>query len=325
MKRTKLILPLAILSLGIAMSSCKKEEMEEPAPALQTASYNYEFNNGQVVSTAAYAGTHKDNLSAVVKVDEISSTQSMITVTLKNSISGQTYNIHSHDAADPTTTPNGTPYNEVPNASVFVKTVAGNGGTVSVSQTVNMSFSQLTTSYEGFLVVHDPLQAMSTTDISTYLVVGSFARAQAATNFAKSQFTYAFNTGQLDPSYAYNGTHANTMTGNLSIQELADGTSRVSVELAGTMTGEMYHVHAHDYADPTTTPNGTPYNETPNTGLLTFMINGTGGMAAGSQMSAMSYTDITANYSGFLVVHDPLQAIDTTNPATYLLLGLFAQ
>lgn len=171
------MVPLAILSLGIVMSSCKKDEMEGPArtPAMQTASYNYEFNNGQVVPTAAYSGTHKDKLSATVKVDEISSTQSMITVTLNNSISGQTYNIHSHDAADPTT------------------------------------------------------------------------------------------------------------------------------------------------------PNGTPYNETPNTGLLTMMINGTGGMVMGSQMSAMSYTDITSNYSGFLVVHDPLQPIDTTNPATYLLLGLFAQ
>jgi len=309
------------------MSSCKKDEMEDPAPtpAMQTASYNYEFNNGQVVPTAAYDGMHKDNLSATVKVDEISSTQSMITVTLNNSISGQTYNIHSHDAADPTTTPNGTPYNEVPNAGVFVQMVTGNGGSVSVSQTVNMTFSQLTTTYEGFLVVHDPLQAMSTTDISTYLVVGSFARAQAATNFESSSFPYTFNTGQLDPSYAYNGTHSTTMTGNLVIQELADGTSRVSVQLAGTMAGEMYMVHAHDYADPATTPNGTPYNETPNTGLLTMMINGTGGMAMGSQMSAMSYTDITSNYTGFLVVHDPLQPIDTTNPATYLLLGLFAQ
>ncbi len=321
------MLPLAILSLGIVMSSCKKEEMEEPTPttAMQSASYDYEFNNGQVVPTAAYSGTHNDNFSATIEVDEISATQSMITVTLNNTISGQTYNIHAHDAADPTMTPNGTPYNEVPNATVFVQTVDGNGGSVSVSQTVNMSFSELTTSYEGFFVIHDPLQMMSTTDISTYLVVGTFARAQAATNLSAASFAYDFNTGQLDASYAYNGMHANTLSGNLMIQELADGTSRVSVQLNGTMSGQTYHVHAHDAADPTTTPNGTPYDESPNTGLLTMMINGNGGMAMGSQMSAMSFSEITSNYAGFFVVHDPLQPIDTTNPASYVLLGLFAQ
>lgn len=139
MKRSRLLLPLAILSLGIVMSSCKKEEEEPtptPTPAMQTATYNYEFNNGQVVPSAAYSGMHSDDLSASITVDEVSSTQSMISVTVNNTVSGQTYNIHAHDAADPTTTPNGTPYNESPNANVFAQMAAGNGGSVTVTQTV---------------------------------------------------------------------------------------------------------------------------------------------------------------------------------------------
>lgn len=325
MKRTKLVLPLAILSLGILLGSCKKEEMEPTPAAMQTATFNYEFNNGQLIASAAYDGTHMDNLSAKVKVDEISSTQSMITVTIMNTVSGATYNVHSHDAADPTTTPNGTPYNETPNANVLVQQVTGNGGTVTVTQTVDMSFSALTTTYEGFLVIHDPLQAMSTVDISTYLVVGTFARTQAASNLSSSSFMYDFNTGQVSSAYAYNGAHPNTLSGMLKVQQLADGNSRVSVMLDETLSGEMYHVHAHDAADPNTTPNGTPYDETPNSALCTFMIMGNGGTAGNSQISTLSYSDITTNYSGFFVVHDPLQAITTVDPTTYVLLGLFAQ
>ena len=328
MKRSRLLLPLAILSLGIVMSSSKKEEEEPtptPTPALQTATYNYEFNNGQVVPSAAYSGMHSDDLSASITVDEVSSTQSMISVTVNNTVSGQTYNIHAHDAADPTTTPNGTPYNESPNANVFAQMAAGNGGSVTVTQTVNMSFSEITSTYEGFFVIHDPLQAINTADISTYLVVGSFARTQATTNYTSSEFAYDFNTGQLNSAYAYNGTHVNTLMGTLRVQELGNGGSRVSVMLDNTMNGEMYMVHAHDAADPNTTPNGTPYDETPNSGLCTVMINGNGGMAMASQNSMMSYTDITTTYDGFFVVHDPLQPIDTTDPTTYLLLGLFAR
>lgn len=309
------------------MQSCKKEDNEPVVnqDPMMTATYDYEFNNGQVVASAAYDGTHMDNFSAQMKVEEVSSMQTKITVTLMNTVAGQTYNIHAHDAADPATTPNGTPYNESPNANVFVQTVDGNGGSVSVSQTVDMSYSDLTTMYNGFFVIHDPLQAMSTTDISTYLIVGTFARAQATSNLSSSMFNYDFNTGQVAAAYAYNGTHANTLTGMLKIQELADGSSRVSVMLDNLMNGEMYMIHAHDAADPNTTPNGTPYDETPNSNLCVLMVNGNGGMSAASQISTLSYSDITTTYNGFFVVHDPLQAISTTDPTTYLLLGTFAR
>ncbi|MCR9172449.1 MAG: hypothetical protein NXI10_08165 [bacterium] len=330
MKRSNLFLPLAVLSLGLAISSCKKEEVEEPTPtptppAMQSETYTYEFNNGQVVPSAAYMGSHNDNLYAVMEVDEVSASETMISVTLYNTVDGEMYAIHAHDAADPNTTPNGTPYDETPNSNVFTQMVTGNGGMVTASQNVSMSFSDITTMYEGFFVVHDPLQGISTTDISTYLVVGSFARMQTATNFSSSEFMYDFNTGQVDPNYAYMGTHANTLMGTLRVQELADGQSRVSVWLDNTMNGETYMVHAHDAADPNTTPNGTPYDETPNSNVCTLMINGNGMTAGGAQVSTMSHDDITSMYSGFFVVHDPLQPIDTTDPTTYLLLGAFAQ
>lgn len=324
----KLVLSFIALTVAFGMQSCKKDDVEPtptPAPAMMTSTYNYEFNNGQVVPSAAYDGTHMDNLTASLKVEETSSTTSRITVTLNNTIAGQVYHTHAHDAADPNTTPNGTPYNETPNTAVYTKMITGNGGTVSVSQDVNMSYSAITGTYDGYLVVHDPLQAVTTVDISTYVIVGTFARTQAASNLASMTFPYAFNTGQVDPNYAYSGSHAATLSGNVKVQALADGTSRISVMLDNTMNGETYHVHSHDMADPNTTPNGTPYNETPNTDVCTMMIMGNGGMAGNTQMSSMSYSDITTMYNGFFVVHDPLQAITTVDPTTYVLLGVFAR
>lgn len=319
---------LLLLGAGLFLASCKKDEEPEPEPTpdpMMSATYDYEFNNGQVVASAAYDGMHNDNLHATMMVEELSDNESKITVTVHNTVSGENYMVHAHDAADPTTTPNGTPYDETPNSSVFVQMGTGNGGDLTLSQNVSMSYSAITSSYEGFFVIHDPLQAVNTADISTYLVVGSFARAQAASGLARQSFSYDFNTGQIDPSYAYQGMHSSTLAGTLSLQELADGSTRVSAWLDNSMNGETYMVHAHDAADPTTTPNGTPYDETPNSGLCTLMLNGNGGTTGSSQMSTMSISDITTNYQGFFVVHDPLQAIDTTDPTTYVILGLFAQ
>ncbi len=323
----KLALPILAMAVLVGTQSCKKDEIEPvtPTPAALESTYNYEFHNGQVVPTAAYGGAHMDNVTATMKVTELTSSTARITVTLTNTISGETYHTHAHDMADPTTTPNGTPYNETPNTAVYTQMIMGNGGTVSMSQDVSMSYSAITSTYDGFLVVHDPLQGITTTDISTYLILGSFARTQAATNYGSTVFPYEFNTGQVAAAYAYSGAHATSLTGDLKIQELADGTSRITAMMNNSLNGETYHVHAHDVADPTTTPNNTPYDETPNTGLCTMMITGNGGVAGNSQMSTMSYSDITTVYDGFFVVHDPLQAITTVDPTTYVVLGLFAR
>lgn len=319
------------LSLGLVFASCNKDEEEDEMggnntndPTLMSSTYNYEFNNGQTVESAPYSGSHMDNLMATMEVEELEGEQTKITVTLSNTVSGETYHVHAHDAADANETPNGTPYDETPNDGVFSQMSDGNGGDLTLSQTISMTYSDIVENYEGFLVVHDPLQAISTTDISTYLVVGSFAREQAETNYASTTFNYDFNMGQIDQSFEYDGMHDNNLSASLKIQELAGGNARVSTTLMNSMSGETYHVHAHDAADPNNTPNGTPYDETPNGDVLSLMIEGNGGNAYMSQVSSMSHNDLTGSYDGFFVVHDPLQGIDTTDPTTYVVLGVFA-
>ena len=310
------------------MQSCEKEEMDDPkqsTSAQKSTTFNYEFNNGQLIPSAAYSGMHSDKLSATVMVKGKTENTATITVTLMNTIKGEMYMVHAHDAADPSNTPNGTPYNESPNADVFVQMAEGNGGNVELTQDVDMSFSEITMAYEGFFVVHDPLQPVNTADVSTYLVVGAFAREQSATSYDSKTFSYTFNTGQLNSAFAYNGSHPMTLSADIRVQELADGSSRISVMLDNTINGETYMVHAHDVADPSTTPNGTPYNETPNSDVCTLKINGTGMSAMSAQISSLSYANITSTYEGFFVVHDPLQGVDTTDPTTYVILGLFAR
>jgi hypothetical protein len=243
---------------------------------------------------------------------------------VENTIAGETYMIHAHDAADPASTPNGTPYNETPNSQVFSQMAMGTGGTVTVTQTVNMSYESITSTYEGFFVIHDPLQAINTTDISTYLVVGAFAREQGMTGYKTMMYNYDFNTGQIAPAFAYSGTHPSNLEAMLKIQETASG-SRVTVMLSNAQNGQTYMVHAHDKADPSTTPNGTPYNETPNSDVCTLMLMGMDNMAYSNQLSMLSFDEITTQYDAFFVVHDPLQSISTTDPNTYVILGNFAR
>ncbi|HCS21306.1 MAG TPA: hypothetical protein DIW47_12225 [Bacteroidetes bacterium] len=169
--KSLLILPLMAV---LVLSSCKKDE-DEPV-AMKSKTYNYAFNTGQVGAGTEYDGTHAKNLTAMITLDELSGGKTKVTVSLMNTMNGEMYMVHSHDAADPMSTPNGTPYNESPNANVLVGMVSGNGGTASYSQESNMSFDALTTQYNGFFVVHDPLQQVSTTDLSTYLIVAAFAR-----------------------------------------------------------------------------------------------------------------------------------------------------
>ena len=325
---------IKILGLAMAMTagfaSCKKDKDEDDSmmdqdQMLKSSTIMYEFNNGQISPENPYKGMHSDDLTATMELMEMANGQTEIKIKLMNTIEGEMYHIHAHDAKDPSTTPNGTPYDETPNSKVFTKMVEGNGGEVMISQMTEASYDLLTTVYDGFFVVHDPLQTISTKDLTTYVVLGKFARQAEASDLKSMEHTYDFNTGQVAEAYAYSGTHANTLSAKLKVQALSNGGSRVSVMLMNTINDEMYMIHAHDAADASTTPNGTPYNETPNTGLLTKMITGNGSTMMTTQISEMSYTNITASYSGFFVVHDPLQAIDTTDPTTYVVLGSFAR
>ena len=163
----KTILALS-LALTVVFSSCNKDKK-------RVEEYSYAFNTGQVAAAFAYDGTHPTNLSVNLKL-EGQKEGTMITLTLNNTIDGKTYHTHAHDVADATTTPNGTPYNETPNSGVWVQAITGTGGTASATQMTTMTVTELTETYEGFLVVHDPLQDLSTTDPTTYVILASFAR-----------------------------------------------------------------------------------------------------------------------------------------------------
>lgn len=313
-----LIVSFSLVSLFVSCS-------DDDSPSLQSSEITYELHNGQTIPSLPYGGFHNSDFSATMSLEEMSNGNTMITITLNNTIDGQTYHIHAHDAADAATTPNGTPYNEMPNSDIFAMPVDGNGGSVSVSQEATMAYADLTTTYEGFFVVHDPLQEISTTDITSYLVVGSFARAQTATGYQSSTFSYDFNTGQVAEAFAYAGMHADNLSAEIQVDELAENKSRVVVRIMNTLDGEMYHTHAHDMADPATTPNGTPYDEMPNADVFAAPIMGNGGTSGAATISTKTYGDIISTYDGFFVVHDPLQALSTTDPTTYVLLGVFAR
>lgn len=316
---------LLFLSLfSIAFVSCGDDD--DNGAALSSSTFDYSIHNGQAVPSAPYGGSHSNDFTASIKIDEMSDGKAMVSVTLNNTMDGMTYHTHAHDAADAASTPNGTPYNETPNGDVFQNPITGNGGSVTVSQESSMSYDELVNDYAGFFVVHDPLQAISTTDITTYLVVGSFGREQTSTSdLSSSTFNYDFNTGQLVADFAYTGNHANTLGASIRVDELSDGRSRVVVSINNTMDGQLYATHAHDMADPATTPNGTPYIESPNAGIFAAPIEGNGGSASVTRISDMSHEMLTTSYDGFLVVHDPLQTVSTTDPTTYVILGVFAR
>ncbi len=153
----------------------------------------------------------------------------------------------------------------------------------------------------------------------------AFVSLSACKKPETATFSYAFNTGQVDTAYAYDGTHASTLAATLTLDEIKKGGTTITFTLSNTMSGQTYNIHAHDAADPATTPNGTPYDETPNAILFSEHIEGTGGSVSVTAETTMSFTELTTTYEGFLVVHDPLQTISTTNPKTYVILGLFAQ
>jgi hypothetical protein len=324
----KFALMMAVPALMFSTTACEddNDDNNNNQNNNDMKTYAYFFNNGEVGQGTAYKGNHMSNLTADLMV-ESNGSNADITVTLNNTIDGEMYMVHAHDAADASTTPNGTPYNETPNSDVLVMMIEGNGGTVSKTSTTNgYSYTDITSDYSGFFVVHDPTQPVNTADISTYLVVGAFAREQgSAPSYSSKTYSYLFNTGQVAPAFAYSGSHATDFAADLTIEELANGNARVSVLLKNTISGETYPVHAHDKADPSTTPNGTPYDESPNADVMVQMVMGTGADAFVSQISSKSYAEITTNYEAFFVVHDPLQAITTTDPTTYVILGNFAR
>lgn len=327
-------LGLMVAGLGL-FSACNDDpEPEMPfTPGMET--FDYAFNEGQLLDNPATAyngdgeGDHPRNLSAQLEITEMENGNAEVTIRLENGLDGMQYPVHVHDAADPSTTPNGTPYNETPNGDIFAGMISVSNGMGSGSMETEMDYQMLLDTYEGFLVVHDPTQDLSTTDLGTYLVLGVFGQdlAEAEANLRTETFMYDFNEGQLldNTDLAYEGDHARDLMAEIMVEEMIDGTSKITISLMNTMEGMTYMVHAHDAADPTTTPNGTPYNETPNGDIFAGGIEGNGGTVMAENELEISYNELTRDYEGFLVVHDPTQEISTTDLTTYLVLGAFAR
>lgn len=321
--------------LAVAFTSCNDDEMNPMPDMPGMESFNYAFNEGQLLGDAGTAydgdgeGDHPRNLSARLDIEEMENGMARVTVTLENGVNGLEYPVHAHDAADPSTTPNGTPYLESPNGDIFAGMISVSGGTGTRTVETNVSYDFLINEYEGFFVVHDPTQAISTTDLTTYLILGIFAQdlPEGTPNLRTAEFDYMFNEGQLldNPNIAYQGDHPRDLMARITVEERMDGTARVTVTLDNTLDGEMYPVHSHDAADPSTTPNGTPYNETPNGDIFAAMLTGNGGSVSASNDLSISFNELTRNYEGFFVVHDPTQDLSTTDLTTYLILGLFAR
>lgn len=182
------------IASAFTFNACQTEPMmmAEPNPVeARSASFSYNFNIGQLGDGTAYTGDHPTNMTGTMTITEITANRCLVEVELHNTIEGAVYMVHAHDLADPATTPNGTPYNETPNAEVLTLALTsrghhhGHGGghghrvshiSAKGGQEVARTFEYLTSNYQGFLVAHDPLQAISTTDLTTYLIVSPFAR-----------------------------------------------------------------------------------------------------------------------------------------------------
>lgn len=156
-KLTTFIL-LAFVSAGL-FAACSDDSPSGMDTELRAESYSYAFNEGQALDDddSAYRGEHERNLNVDLSIEEMENGNASITVTLNNTVSGQTYAVHAHDAADPSTTPNGTPYNETPNGDVFAGGIEGNGGSASATNETSISFDEIVNDYAAFFVVHDPL------------------------------------------------------------------------------------------------------------------------------------------------------------------------
>lgn len=177
------------LFLLVILAACQHHEAPAPAsPVLRTASFTYTFNTGQLGNGTAYEGEHPQNLTAVLTIEEMNANRCRVKLLLNNVVEGKTYLVHTHNAADPTSTPNFTPYDESPNADILSLAITGAGHShgshghrlahtiAQGEQQSPFSFDYLTQQYDGFLVIHDPLKPLSTTDLKTYLVVNKFAR-----------------------------------------------------------------------------------------------------------------------------------------------------
>lgn len=140
----------------------------------------------------------------------------------------------------------------------------------------------------------------------------AFTSCEEKVELRETEYNYAFHTG-------YTGSHANSLTADVKLNEMEDGTTKITVTLNNAINGETYNVHVHD-ADASAAGG---YNPTPNSDIYATTITASGTTATKEMTSSKSYLELTNDYAGFFVVHDPLQAVDATDPTTFVVLGAF--
>ena len=160
-----------LLLLFIFISCNKDDDSTEDEPDYL---YEYSFNEGQALEQAAYQGDHNRNMTAQLKLRPVDTGGTLLEVTLTHTVEGETYPVHAHDAAENTN--HGNPYNLSVNSEVMDQNPVGNGGTVTISHYSPLSRDSISKNYNGYFVVHDPLQDMNTADPTTFLILGKFAR-----------------------------------------------------------------------------------------------------------------------------------------------------
>jgi hypothetical protein len=141
----------------------------------------------------------------------------------------------------------------------------------------------------------------------------AFTSCETEADLKESTYNYSFHT-------AYAGTHG-ALSAKMTLNEMSDGTTKITVELDGTENGDKYIMHAHD-AD-TAAVGG--YDTAPNMTVLATDVTATGTTATVEFTSTMSYEALTTSYDGFYVIHDSKQAVNPSDPTTFLVLGAFAR
>jgi len=111
-----------------------------------------------------------------MKLEAVDSGGTLLRLTLYHTVAGATYPIHAHDYAD--STPHGGPYLLAVNGDILDQNPVGTGDSLTVEQYSRYDRAELTENYRGFLVVHDPLQAVNTADPTTLLIIDRFARSR---------------------------------------------------------------------------------------------------------------------------------------------------
>lgn len=162
---------LGALLLAVAIMACDKQESQQSAP---TTSFYYPFNTGQSDLNTAYTGDHPNNFRAQMRLAKVDSGGTLVRITFYHTLDGETYAVHAHDY-DPDSTIR-QPYEFAVNTEVFNQNPVGNGDTVEVTQYSPYSPAYLKEEYQGYFIVHDPLQPVQTKKPATFLIAGRFAR-----------------------------------------------------------------------------------------------------------------------------------------------------